>query len=466
MSAAATSSSATPAGPSWVASLVPGLGHLTRGFVGPGLRFLSVFLIWFLALVFRGYRIPKLFEGFTLPNVLGLLAVVVLPLILVKLAHASLSNLVAPRPREGMGAWQLAFRDLRRNQRAIWGAWVLSLLYTVCFLAVLVAPYDPTEEGGGGVLPHKLLKPGATAIHVANTISGEELAARDWMALVERENAPDLVVLKRGLGHRQRMVFPAEALGEPSRGWARAEGVTREMTIGKHTFPYRTETYPLGTDSSGRDLLSRLLYGGQISLLIGFVAMFVAVTLGVLFGATAGYFGGFVDTAIMRIVDILLAFPRLLLLLLIAALWPGASIFVVIVILGATGWMGVSRLVRAEFLRIKELDYTHAARSLGYGKARIMFRHLLPNSLAPVIVNATLLVGNTILVEAGLSFLGFGVQPPDASWGNIIADGRAYLQDGSAWWISTFPGLLIVLAVVCINLVGDALRDALDPKSK
>jgi peptide/nickel transport system permease protein len=192
--------------------------------------------------------------------------------------------------------------------------------------------------------------------------------------------------------------------------------------------------------------------------------MFVAVTLGVFFGAVAGYFGGLADGLIMRLVDILLAFPRLLLLLLIVSVYEGAGIFTVVLILGATGWMGVSRLVRAQFLQVKELDYAHAAKALGFSRARIMFRHLLPNSMAPVIVNATLLVGNTILVEAALSFLGFGVKPPDASWGNIIADGRSSLQE--AWWIATIPGLCIVFTVVCFNLAGDALRDALDPKGR
>jgi peptide/nickel transport system permease protein len=379
-----------------------------------------------------------------------------LPVLLVFLAHSSLSHLVVPRSREGLGAWGLAWRDLRKNVRATWGMVLLGILYFGAMLAPVLAPFDPTEPGAGGEIVHKLRRPGDQVILVGHPRLGE-VAANELKAVGE------WAVLERG-APRTRQVVPLAELGTPPRGWARGMDTVRTVTLNGVAVPYRTERYLLGTDARGRDLLSRLLYGSRISLFIGFVAMAVAVSLGILFGAVAGYFGGFVDGAIMRFVDILLAFPRLLLLLLIVSVYEGAGIFTVIVILGATGWMGVSRLVRAEFLRVKELDYAHAAKALGLSRTRIMFRHLLPNSMAPVIVTATLLVGNTILTEAALSFLGFGVRPPDASWGNIINDGQAYLRE--AFWIATIPGLLIVFAVVCFNLVGDALRDALDPKQR
>ncbi|MCZ6785701.1 MAG: ABC transporter permease [Planctomycetota bacterium] len=216
----------------------------------------------------------------------------------------------------------------------------------------------------------------------------------------------------------------------------------------------------------GHDLLSNLIYGSRISLSIGFVAMLIAVVIGAIVGTVAGFFGGWIDVIMMRFVDILMAFPRLLLLMLIyagyAAAKETASIFVIVAILGATGWMGISRLVRAQILSLKEQDFTMAAHALGIGKTRIMFRHLLPNAMAPLIVDATLRVGNTILLEAALSFLGFGVQKPTPSWGNIIDSGKEILDE--AWWVATFPGLAIVFVVVSFNLVGDALRDALDPK--
>lgn len=219
--------------------------------------------------------------------------------------------------------------------------------------------------------------------------------------------------------------------------------------------------HPLGTDRFGRDVLSRVLYGARISLGIGFVAVLIAITLGTVLGAGSGYLGGWADTVTMRSVDLLLSFPRLVLLITVVALFE-PSIALVTVVLGLTGWMGTSRVVRGEVLSVREQPYVEAARALGYSDGRILFRHVLPNALGPVIVAATLGVGNTILAEAALSFLGLGVQPPTASWGNMVAAGRDVMLE--AWWITLFPGLAIVLTVMSFNLVGDGLRDAMDPR--
>jgi len=222
-----------------------------------------------------------------------------------------------------------------------------------------------------------------------------------------------------------------------------------------------SSSHPLGTDQFARDVLSRLLYGARISLLIGFVAVGISVTVGTLLGAVAGFLGGVVDMVIMRFVDMVISFPTLVLLITIIALFE-PSIFLIIAVLGLTLWPGTARIVRGEVLSLREREFVQAATALGFSKRRIILRHLIPNALGPVIVAATLGIGNTIVMEAGLSFLGLGVQPPTPSWGTMVADGRNVLLN--AWWLSTFPGLAIVFTVLSFNLVGDGLRDALDPR--
>ncbi len=214
--------------------------------------------------------------------------------------------------------------------------------------------------------------------------------------------------------------------------------------------------HPLGTDQLGRDVASRLIYGARISLLIGCLAVGVAVTIGTGVGLVAGFYGGWVDAALMRFVDTMLSFPSIFLLLaIIAILQP--SIYVIMVVIGSTSWMGVARLVRAEILSVKEREFVLAARALGASPLRLMFVHLLPNALGPVLVAATLGVGNAILTESALSFLGLGVQPPTPSWGNILNEGRIAL--GVAWWLTVSPGLCILITVLAFNLLGEGIRE-------
>ncbi len=217
----------------------------------------------------------------------------------------------------------------------------------------------------------------------------------------------------------------------------------------------------LGTDKFGRDVLARILYGSRISLLISILAVSISVVLGSAVGATAGYLGGAADAVIMRIVDALMAIPRLFLLLTCIALFSG-SLWLIIVLLGATGWMATARLVRGQVLSLRSKDFVCAAEALGAGGRSIVMRHLLPNTLTVIIVAATLRIGGIILTEAALSFLGLGVPPPTPSWGQMVFAGREVLL--GAWWVSTFSGLAIAVTVIGFNLLGDGLRDAFDPK--
>lgn len=219
----------------------------------------------------------------------------------------------------------------------------------------------------------------------------------------------------------------------------------------------------LGTDALGRDVLSRLIYGARVSLWVGFVSVGIAVTIGGALGLVSGYFRGWVDECVMRLVDIMLCFPSFFLILaVIAFLEP--SLGNIMAVIGLTSWMGMARLVRAETLSLRERDYVYAARVAGAGIPRVLLLHILPNAVPPVLVAATLGVAGAILTESSLSFLGLGVQPPDPSWGNMLMDGKETLE--IAPWLSIFPGLAILVAVLGYNLLGEALRDLLDPRTK
>ena len=314
-----------------------------------------------------------------------------------------------------------------------WGVALVSLLLLLAAVAPLLAPYDPAEQLDPSAAAYRPPGTALAAVHLAD--GGWRLADR-----VERTEA-GLVLTRRG----QSEEIPASSV----------LNLTPEGVADRRVFL-------LGSDKFGRDVLSRLLYGARISLAVGLISALLALTLGVAVGSAAALGGPLVDTLLMRGVDALLSFPALFLLIAIAALVdPG--LWSTVVILGSLNWLAISRLVRAEILSLKNREFVVAAHALGQHPLAILWRHLLPNALTPVLIQTVLLLGGLILVESSLSFLGLGIQPPTPSWGNMISEGREALS--FAWWIAVFPGAAIAIAVIAWNLLGDGLRDALDPHS-
>ena len=229
----------------------------------------------------------------------------------------------------------------------------------------------------------------------------------------------------------------------------------------KHVLDPPGMKHPFGTDDLGRDILSRMIWGARISLSVGFVAVGIATIIGMIVGALSGYYGGWTDRIMMRFIDIMLTIPTFFLILAVIA-FIGAGIWNIMIVIGVTSWMGVARLVRAEFLSILQREYVLAAKALGASDFRIIFRHIMINSMAPVLVSAVLGIAGAVLVESALSFLGIGIQPPTPSWGNILTLGKDNIE--IAWWLSVFPGLAILITVLGYNLLGEGIRDSIDPR--
>ncbi len=327
--------------------------------------------------------------------------------------------------RQRQGYWFLVARQFRKNKLAVLGLCVLGALFFVALAAPFLAgdrPIYMVEDGKAYFFPN--LFNYKDLVHLQGSY-------HDW------EPAEGMLAVRPLIPHSPNHTSLSVKLEPP----------------GKEHW--------LGTDYAGRDVLSRMIWGTRVSMSVGFVAVGIAVFIGIIIGSLAGYYGGWVDAVLLRLIEVIKCFPVFILILSLIAFLP-QSIYNIMIVLGLVMWTGVARLVRGEFLKHRNSDYATAARATGLSDRRIIFRHLLPNALAPVLVNATFGVAGAILTETALSFLGFGVPPPTASWGELLnqISGRV----DSAWWLVTFPGLAIFITVTAFNLVGEGLRDAMDPR--
>lgn len=325
------------------------------------------------------------------------------------------------------GYWRVVWRQFRKRPRGLAGLLIIVAIALVALAAPLLAQDVPIYMVKGGksyVLPYYI---------IYDDLQTERLYANfDRWQPAEGEYA-----LRPPIPYGPNRQDLRERLQPPS------------------------ETHWLGTDDRGRDVLSRMIHASRVAISVGFVAMGIAVVIGVFLGAIAGYFGGWVDALVLRAIETMMVFPTFFFILTVIAFLP-PSIYNIMIVIGLTEWAGVARLVRGEFLRERHQDYAIAAQATGLGNARIIFRHILPNAISPVFVTATFGVAGAILAESALSFLGFGIQPPQASWGELLKQGKGYVRE--AWWLVTFPGLAIFATVTAFNLVGETLRDAMDPR--
>lgn len=325
------------------------------------------------------------------------------------------------KPRTKQSYWRLVWRQFSRDRVALAGMGFVLLLFVVAVCAPLLAGSRPVA------------------------------------ALV------DAKIRFPALSQKGRLIWDQSS--EESRGWSVYPLVRygpTEIDLGANLLP-PGNGHILGTDDRGRDVFSRMIHGSRISLSVGFVAVSIYTLIGVFMGALAGYYGGWIDGLISRVIEVMMCFPTFFLILTVLA-FLRPSIYNIMIIIGLTGWPGVARLVRGEFLKQRKMDYVAAAKAVGASDGRIIFYHILPNSMAPVLVSATFGIAGAILVESSLSYLGFGVPPPTPSWGEILSQSKQYID--FAWWLTIFPGAAIFLTVTAYNLLGEGLRDAVDPRLK
>lgn len=335
--------------------------------------------------------------------------------------------------------WSIGLRLFFRDYTAVFGLAVVVLLLVFAFGAPLLANNRPIM----------MTYEGSVYFPAVREVLTRTLGFRWEYEFYRNVDPMDFLLEAKAEGDIGMVLMPLVPWSPYEIDWAsRLEGPSA-----RHWF---------GTDDLGRDVFARMIHGAAASLLVGFISTGIALVLGLFLGALAGYFGGWVDMVIMRLIEVVMCFPTFFLILtVIAFLEP--SLTNIMITIGLTAWTSFARMVRAEFIRLKGLDFATAAMSLGAGNGRIMFRHLLPNAMAPILVMVSFRVASAILLESGLSFLGFGIQPPNPSWGGVLAGARQHIS--IAWWLAVFPGIAIFLGVMGYNLVGEGLRDAFDPRN-
>jgi peptide/nickel transport system permease protein len=328
--------------------------------------------------------------------------------------------------------WSLVRHQFKKNKIAMIALYMVFFLFFVAIVADVVANDIPLYATYNGTTYFPVFKEYAIGLGLSRWPA--ELANVDWKELESQ-------------GKLGSVIWPPIKYGSSSQDLA-------------HNFAPPGEGHILGTDAIGRDVLAGMIHGTRIALTIGFLSMSIAIFIGILLGSLAGFYGGWIDILISRFIEIIITLPTFFLIIAIVAIYPG-SIWLVMGLIGFTAWPGIARFTRGEFLRTRNMEFVSAATALGFSNKRVIFRHVLPNSLAPLLVSAAFGIAGAILTEATLSFLGFGVPPTIVTWGSVLNESRDNL---SAWWLAVFPGLAIFLAIVSYNLVGSGLRDALDPR--
>lgn len=324
-------------------------------------------------------------------------------------------------------------RQFKKNKMGVWSAYFVILLTVIALLADFLANDKPIIASYKNNIVMPIFRDYGVSLKVADWYGGE-LANSDWRTLQYDWSLFPLIPYSPQAADGKVITLPD---AKPS---------------SKHW---------LGTDDIGRDVLAGIIHGSRYALAIGLVAMGIALCIGIVMGLLAGYYGGWVDTFISRLIELVITFPTFFLIITIVAMVQAGSIWLIMSLIGLTGWTSIARFIRGEVLRIRNLDFVSAAQALGYSQARVIFRHVLPNALAPVLVSAAFGIAGAILTESALSFLGFGVPPTVVTWGSVLFKARGNV---SAWWLAVFPGFLIFLTVSAYNLIGDALRDATDPR--